>query len=58
MTKKAEAKETPTPKPRRHIAIAMKHLITQRDKAIAIRDKAESEIKEMDAALLALGWPA
>ena len=40
----------------RHVAIATNHLVIQRDKAIAIRDKAANEVKELDAALLALGW--
>jgi hypothetical protein len=40
----------------RHVAIATNHLVIQRDKAISIRDKAANEVKELDAALLALGW--
>ena len=40
----------------RHVAIATNHLVIQRDKAIGIRDKAAAEVKELDAALLALGW--
>ena len=41
----------------RHVAIAQRHLIAQRDKAITIRDKASSEVEELEAALIALGWP-
>jgi hypothetical protein len=40
----------------RHVAIATNHLVIQREKAIAVRDKAAAEVKELDAALLALGW--
>jgi hypothetical protein len=40
----------------RHVAVATRHLIAQRDKAITIRDNAAKEVKEIDAALLALGW--
>jgi hypothetical protein len=40
----------------RHVAFAIKHLLAQRDKAILVRDKAGSEVLELDAALLALGW--
>ena len=47
---------TPEIKQPRHVAIAQRHLLAQRDKAITIRDKAASEVKELDAALLALGW--
>jgi hypothetical protein len=47
--------EAPLKKPR-HVAIATSHLVIQRDKAISIRDKAANEVKELDAALLALGW--
>ena len=46
----------PVKKPR-HVAIATKHLVIQRDKAIGIRDKAAAEVKELDAALSALGYP-
>ncbi|MHB1952162.1 MAG: hypothetical protein ACYCOU_00315 [Sulfobacillus sp.] len=45
------------PKKPRHVNIATKHLIAQREKAIAIRDKASKEVEDLDAALLALGWP-
>ena len=40
----------------RHTSLAIKHCVAQRDKAIAARDKAAKEVKELDAALLALGW--
>ena len=49
--------EAPAPKKPRHVNIATGHLLKQREKAIFIRDKAEDEIKSLDAALLALGWP-
>lgn len=51
MTDKTE----PIKKPR-HVAIATNHLVKQREKAISIRDKAAAEVKELDAALEALGW--
>lgn len=44
-------------KPPRHVAIALKHLQAQREKAIVVRDKAAAEVEELDSALLALGWP-
>lgn len=47
--------EVPTKQPR-HVAIAQRHLLAQREKAVTVRDKAASEVKELDAALLALGW--
>lgn len=46
-----------TPRKPRRIATAINHLVQQREKAIAIRDKAAAEVKDLDAALLALGWP-
>lgn len=54
-------KSTPAPveaqtKQPRHVAIAQRHLLAQREKAISIRDKSANEVKELDAALLALGW--
>lgn len=52
------SKPETAPKPKsRNIQTATNHLVKQREKAIAIRDKAEAEIKGLDAALLALGWP-
>ena len=48
--------EAPAPKKPRHVNTTG-HLLKQREKAIFIRDKAEDEIKSLDAALLALGWP-
>ena len=39
----------------RHVAIAIKHLNTQRDKAIAVRNKAAKEVEDLDAALFTLG---
>jgi hypothetical protein len=50
----AEAK--PDEKQPRHIAVATRHLVAQRNKAICIRDKAAKEVEELDSALLALGW--
>ena len=41
----------------RHIIVATNHLLKQRDKAIAIRDKSAKEVEDLDAALVALGWP-
>ena len=38
-----------------HIATATRHMVKQRDRAIAIRDKADAEVKKLDAALAALG---
>jgi hypothetical protein len=52
MTAKTEA---PVKRPR-HIEIAMRHMLKQREKQLAIRDKANVELKELDEALLALGW--
>ena len=46
-----------TPKQPRHTSVAIRHLVAQREKAIADRDKAEAQVKGLDAALLALGWP-
>jgi hypothetical protein len=54
MTTKAPEPQ-PVKKPR-HVTIATNHLVIQREKAIAIRDAAAAEVKELDAALLALGW--
>jgi hypothetical protein len=51
-TKKTEA---PAKKPRR-VNSAINNLVSQRAKAISIRDKAVEEIKSYDAALLSLGW--
>ena len=49
--------ETPTPVKRpRHVEIAIRHMLKQREKAIAIRDKAAKEVEDLDAALLAIGW--
>ena len=49
---------TPTPvnRPPLHIATAMRHMLKQRSRAIAIRDRASKEVESLDAALLALGW--
>lgn len=58
MTEQLSITEAPEPKSKpRHVVIATRHLVTQRSKAIAVRDKAAGEVKELDAALLALGWP-
>jgi hypothetical protein len=51
--------EAPEPKAKPYrVVLATKHLVKQRAKAIAARDKAAGEVKELDAALLALGWPS
>ncbi len=53
----AKHEEAPAPVKRpRHIAISINHLVIQRDKAMAVRDKAAQEVKELEAALSALGW--
>jgi hypothetical protein len=52
----SEAKK-PEVKPSRHVEVAKRHLIAQREKAISIRDKAATEVMDLDAALDALGWP-
>ncbi len=53
----AKHEEAPAPVKRpRHIAIGINHLVIQRDKAMAVRDKAAQEVKELEAALSALGW--
>ena len=59
-TKKTEPEDSPelvqaVKKPRR-VNTAINNLIEQRKKAIAVRDKAADEVKQYDAALLALGW--
>jgi hypothetical protein len=41
----------------RHVAIAQRHLIAQREKAVEAHSKTGKEIDELDAALKALGWP-
>lgn len=46
----------PAPKVPRHVAVATRHLLAQRSKAIDIRDKAAAEIAELDKALTALGY--
>ena len=53
----AKHEEAPAPVKRPlHIAISINHLVIQRDKAMAVRDKAAQEVKELEAALSALGW--
>ncbi len=51
------AAQAKTAKKPRHITITIRHMVEQRDKAIAVRDRAVKEVEELDAALLALGWP-
>ena len=46
----------PEVKPSRHVAVATRHLVAQREKAISIRDKAASEVEELTTALAALGY--
>ncbi len=54
---KTTATPSAAPKKPRHVNIATNHLVIQREKAIAVRDKAAKEVEDLDAALLALGWP-
>lgn len=49
--------EHPAKQPR-HIAVATRHLLAQREKAIVARDKASKEVDELTAALEALGYEA
>jgi hypothetical protein len=56
MTTKTEAPEIATAKTPRHIQIATNHLLKQRAKAIATRDKAAKEATDLEEALTALGW--
>jgi len=42
-------------KPRR-INTSIRNILAQREKAIAVRDQATAEVKNYDAALIALGW--
>ena len=49
--------QKPKQKRSRYTTLAIKHLTHERDKAIAIRDRAAADIAELDGALLALGWP-
>ena len=55
MTTKPAPVETPIKQPR-HVAIAQRHLLAQREKAVSVRDKAAKEVDELEAALDALGW--
>ena len=52
---KQEEPVLPVKKPR-HVAIATNYFAIQRYKAIGIRALTAAEVKELDAALLALGW--
>ena len=57
MTKNAAAPiEAPGRKTSRHVAIATRHLLAQREKAIIVRDRAGAEVDELNEALTALGW--
>ena len=57
MTKAAPAPATPAiEKSPRHIVVATRHLLAQRDKAITARDKAAVEVKQLTMSLEALGW--
>ena len=40
----------------RHIVVATNHLLKQRDRALNDRRKADNQVKELEAALIALGW--
>lgn len=65
MTTTSKDDTRPIVKQPRHINIAMSHswsmdanepMLKQRERAIAVRDKAADEVKKLDEALLALGW--
>ena len=47
----------PRPRVARHVSVAIKHLVAQRDKAISDRDRAARQVEDLDHALSALGWP-
>jgi hypothetical protein len=55
MTTKPSPVETPIKQPR-HVAIAQRHLIAQRLKALAIKTQAQHEIEQLEEALDSLGW--
>lgn len=58
MTEQTASESAPESKPKtpRHVVVATKHLLKQREKSVAARDKATAEITELDKALTALGW--
>ena len=43
-------------KPKRHIAVAVRHLVAQRAKALLIKANAQAEIEQLEEALDSLGW--
>ena len=51
-----EAPAAPEVKTPRHVAIGTRHLVIQRDKIRGIINKANEELKSIEAALLALGY--
>jgi hypothetical protein len=59
--KKNEPEDSPelklTVKRPSRVVLATRHLVKQRLKALLIRDKAIAELEQLDAALLALGYP-
>ena len=40
----------------RRINTSIRNILAQREKAISVRDQATAEVKNYDAALIALGW--
>jgi hypothetical protein len=46
----------PIKKQPRRINTSIRNILAQREKAIAVRDQATAEVKNYDAALIALGW--
>ena len=42
--------------PKRHIAVAVRHLVAQRAKALLIKANAQAEIEQLEEALDSLGW--
>jgi len=55
MTEKIEVPAAVQKSPR-HIVVATRHLLAQREKAITNRDKADVEVGQLTAALESLGW--
>ena len=56
MEKNKEVPVAPEVKTPRHVAIGTRHLVIQRDKIRGIINKANDELKSIEAALLALGY--
>ena len=52
-----ELRQTQTAKKQpRRIKNSIQNILAQREKAITVRDQATAELKNYDAALIALGW--